>query len=304
MKYWLLREEGYSTSQIRQMLSNNLESLASSGGFYTVSELSEFADLPFYTAKKYFASCYDETLIQSKIDSYCYSQTTWSTQSVLDFLNENEYFSKTGKPWSLSSFYRTQLTIPKAKKIHQRHLEIWKQFDANRENFESYNQAVKFFNQNKIYQESGKPWSRQLLSLIIQKYPELDWSLPNKKKNKLTIYSEKYHYLNSSVFQKYSSYEEMIESLDLPQDQAMISYLSHLNISKTNWIKRKQKIIENRIIEILNLKPNISYAKLWDQLTDFEEFSPEAKRKSQRMYNYMNRRQLLHLKRNTNEQTN
>ena len=207
MKYWSLKEQGYSTSQIRKMFCNNLNLLGSCGGFYTVSQLMRFANIPFSKAKKYFVTCYDEEFIQSKINSFCNSQITWNTKSVIQFLNNNEYYSQTGKPWNINSFYRANLILPKTKKIYHRHLEIWKYFDSNRHTFQSYNQAVKFFNDKKIYQESGKPWSRQLLSLIIQKYPELDWSLPNKKKNKFTIYSERYHFLNTSVFEKYSSYE-------------------------------------------------------------------------------------------------
>lgn len=302
MKYWSLKDEGYSTEQIREMFSDNIESLASSGGFYTVSQLANFTKVSFYTVKKYFVSCYDEGLIQSKIDSFCHSQKDWSCQSILDFLNTNEYYSKTGKPWTLSSFNRTSLTIPRTKKIHQRHLEIWKHFDSNRHNFKSYNHAVKFLNQRKIYQESGKPWSRQLLSLIIQKYPELDWSLPNRSKSKSNMYTEKYNFLDSSVFEKYSSFEEMIKVLKLPKDQAMMAYLTSLNICKRGWQQYKNNLALNRIMEITAENPQISYSDLWNQLSDYEGFPSQAKRKCQRMYNYMKKHNILDYKRNKNEQ--
>ena len=297
--YWVLREKGYSNKQIRSMFSKNLRKLGEFGGFYTIKEFSEYTNLSQYESKKYFKSCYDESYIQKKLNVFFELEIVDNpTKAAVDYLNKNKIFTKSGIPWTKPNFYSSNLKIKsKGKKIHSRHLELWSIFDKHREKFESYNQAVKYLNQNKYYQKSGKPWSRQLLSLIIQKYPELDWSLTNKRQRKYDIYSEEYAFLNTDCFDKYESFEEMQESLDLPEDQDFQKLLHDKKISKSFWNQRKKEEIKQAIIDILKENSDISYAKLWVKLAELNYFPAEAKKKSQRMYNFMKRNNLLDIKR-------
>ena len=302
MNYWTLIKEGYTTEQIRTMFSHDLERLGSQGGFYTVSELAKYAEISTSKATKYFKTCYNPKVIQYKLNIYIETVAVTSVQIAIDFLNKNRLFTKTGKLWAPSSFSSSTLVIENKKKLkHPRHLSIWKLFDEYRNTFESYNQAVIFFNANNHYQESGKPWSRQLFSIIIQSYPELDWSLPNRKQNKFTRYSQEYAHLTSDLINIYASYEEMIDSLKLPHDNSFRQFLLTKNLDRNSWKNKKLREIKEQIILLLTENSKISYANLWIELSLLGYFDPTAKRKSQRMYNFMKRNNFLEIKRKINE---
>tara|TARA_R110001606_G_scaffold45770_4_gene118349 strand:- start:4664 stop:5581 length:918 start_codon:yes stop_codon:yes gene_type:complete len=305
MNYWTLIKEGYTTNQIRTMFSHDLEKLGSEGGFYTASEFASYAEISTSKATKYFKTCYNSEVIQNKLNIYIETVPATSVQIAIDFLNKSKLFTRTGRAWTPSAFSSSNLEIENKKKPkHHRHLSIWKLFDEHRSNFESYNQAVIFFNTNNYYQESGKPWSRQLFSIIIQSYPELDWSLPNRKQNKFTRYSKEYEHLSSDLINSYDTYEEMISSLGLPGDANFKKFLSTKNLDRASWKRKRLREIEDRIILLLTEDSNISYANLWRELSILGYFDPLAKRKSQRMYNFMKKNNLLEIKRKINERKN
>ena len=305
MNYWDLLEQGYTVEQIRNLLSGDLEKLASCGGFYTLSHFQKYTKCSRAFALKHFKSCYDPVFLQDQINFLIDQNPTISISEIVTYLNGKTFFSKTGKPWTISNFLSSGFITSKRKQknfIHQRHLDLWKMFNRNKEKFSSYNQAVKFFNSIGYYQESGEPWSRQLLSLIIQKYPELDWSLPNPRRNQYQVLLEQYSHLNSDLLNSYSSFDEMVQDLDLPTSPAMTKVLSTFKISKKYWQLKKDDEIKKLIIDCIDSKPESSYIEIWDYVSSFGHFNSLAKRKSQRMYNYMKAKNLLEYKRSANEQ--
>ena len=305
MNYWDLLEQGYTVPQIRNMLSSDLEKLASCGGFYTLSQFQKYTGCTRAFALQHFRSCYNPESIQNYIDFLIDARPTISISEIVLALNEKTFFSKTGKPWSISNFQSSDFATTSRKQknsIHQRHLDLWKMFNQNKDKFTSYNQAVLYFNKTGYYQESGEPWSRQLFSLIMLKHPELDWTLPNPRRNKYQILSEKYSHLNSSLIHSYSSFEEMVEDLELPINSTMVKFLSSLKISKKHWQIKRTKEIEEAILSYLSANSSPSYVDIWNHLSSLGFFNPNAKRKSQRMYNYMKTKNLLQHKRTINEQ--
>lgn len=293
-KYWHLIENGFTTDQIRSMYSNSLEDLGKYGGFYTISEFAKYTGLTIYASKAYHVTCYDPEYIKSKIKAHIETNGYFGKAKIVQFLNDNKLYTKVGKPWSSSTtlFSRIDIELPKKERTIssttlRKYKRLWEHFNKNKSKYNSYNHAVLCFKEDGFFQTNGKPWSRQYFKMIMDSTSDWDWSLPNRKqsiKNELT--SKFNSILDQSVFERFTSYEDMMESLGLPDSPQMQKILAQKQISKSFWQKKEREELHSKIMEIVKQEPTISYAKLWNKMVSLGYFEP-TQWASQRMYNYM-----------------
>lgn len=293
-KYWELIESGFTTDQIRSMYSNSLKDLGRNGGFYTISEFSKYTGLTLYASKAYHVTCYDPEYIKSKIQNYIKSNGYCGKGKILEFLNDNKLYTKVGKPWPNCTilFSKIEIELPERERTMssstlEKYKKLWEHFTKNKSKYNSYNHAVLSFKDEGFLQDSGRPWNRQYFKMVMDATPEWDWSLPNRKKSITEVLINEFDvHLNESVFENFSSYEEMMESLGIPDNFQMQKILNERKISKIFWQRKEREILHSEILQTLKNEPEITHIDLWNKMVSLGYFKP-TKWASQRMYNYI-----------------
>ena len=301
--YWTKIESGMTRQQIRDEIGLNLVELGKNGGFYTATEFYQYINEKTNKYARLFKTCFDKDYVVKKVQDIIDEDPTRTNTEIVEELNIREIFTKTGKPWTVTTFSICMAGIIFSRPegisrspVRDKHHALWEIFDAHRELFVSYNHAIKWLNANGYKHSSGRPWTRQNLSLIIHKHSYLDWSLPNRKVSLENQILDKLADEDiDSLIESDKDVDEIIEDLGVPNTPTAKLVLGSVGIGSRGKETAKRLKVNEVITDILTKNPSISYYDLWE-LLETKGLVNVVSKKSQRMYHYLCKENLIHLK--------
>lgn len=231
--YWTLIEGGESDSSLSS--SYTFMELCSLGYYYTVSSALRDKRSSGQTRGKVssvFVSRFDGSYYEEVLRR---EQSLGDTRKPYEILNDLGMYSPTGKVWTYMT-YRKYFGIKRVKPKLVRgvkkpinydwYVEVNRLFRSivDEVGCSSLNAVNGEFVSRGINTKNGKTFTRQCLTYIVERCPEMDWSVRDRHADKEALRSLYYEMFEGVDLGKYSTKKEVMESFDICSSDTLMVY--------------------------------------------------------------------------------
>lgn len=228
--YWSLIEGGESDSSLCS--SYTFMELCSLGYYYTVSGALRDKRSRGHTRGKVsgvFVSRFDASYYEGVLRR---EQSLGDTRKPYEILNDLGMYSPTGKVWTYMT-YRKYFGIKRVKDgVRKKPINYDWYLKVNRlfrtvveeEGCASLNAVNSEFVSRGIKTKNGKTFSRQCLTYIVERCPEMDWSVRDRHEDKEALRSLYYEMFEGVDLGEYSTKKEVMDSFGVCSSDSLMVY--------------------------------------------------------------------------------